>query len=226
MKHWSVAVDGPSGAGKSTIAQALAKELGFIHVDTGAIYRAVGLYMLEQGIGTQDEAAVSRALPGVGIEIRHEGGAQRILLNGKDVSEAIRRPEVSKAASDVSAMPPVRTYLLDMQRALAKNNNVIMDGRDIGTVVLPDADVKIFLSASSEERARRRFEELLAKGDTSVYEQVLNDMQRRDANDSTREASPLRMADDAVAVDTTGNTLEQSILAIGEIIRSKTGHAL
>ena len=221
-KFVSVAIDGPSGAGKSTIAKMCAKKLGFIYVDTGAIYRTVGLAARNAGLGSKDEAGVASLLPSIVIAMRHdESGLQRMILNGEDVSDEIRLPEISIYASDVSAMPAVRTFLLDMQRYFAETGNVIMDGRDIGTVVLPDADFKIFLTATPEERALRRFEELRLRGTETNYEEVLRDIVYRDKNDSTRSTAPLRPADGAVIIDTTGNTLAQSYELICDLIEEK-----
>lgn len=220
-KNFSVALDGPSGAGKSTLAKMCASELGLVYVDTGAIYRTVGLAALRAGVDSKDEKGVSALLPGLDIRIRHTPAGQAMLLNGEDVSADIRLPQVSIYASDVSAMPPVRAFLLDMQRSFARSQSVIMDGRDIGTVVLPDADLKIFLTASAEERAKRRFDELVQKGMDVSYESVLKDINYRDKNDSSRASAPLKAAEDAVKIDTTGNTLEQSFEIICELIREK-----
>ena len=184
----SVAIDGPAGAGKSTVARAAAKELGYIYVDTGALYRAVGLYMLQHGISVSDEDAVVKELSKLQVSLEFRGGEQHVLLCGEDVSAQIRTPEVSMAASAVSAMQPVRSFLFDLQKNMAKTNNVIMDGRDIGTVVLPEAQVKIFLTASDEERAGRRYRELLEKGQNASFEEVLNDLRARDYADSHRAA--------------------------------------
>ena len=203
MKHHAIAIDGPSGAGKSTMAKAAAKELGYLYVDTGAIYRTVGYHMW-----LMDQEA---------------GGGQHMVLSGMGVTAELRTPEMSRYASGVSAQPCVREYLLDMQRQFAREHDVVMDGRDIGTVVLPRADVKIFLTASPEERARRRFEELQAKGDKSSYAQVLDEMKKRDKQDSERDIAPLRPARDAVKLDTSGNTIEQSVQEILEIVRRKLG---
>lgn len=222
MKYKSIAVDGPSGAGKSTMAKKLARALGFLYVDTGAIYRTLGLFALRQGISPEDEAAVSKLLPMVSIRLDYgEDWVQKMYLNGEDVTDAIRTPEVSTAASQISAIPGVRDFLMDMQRDLAKQGNVIMDGRDIGTVVLPDADVKIFLTASAEDRARRRFEELAARGSRADYETVLADIRERDHRDSTRSAAPLRQAEDALLVDTTGNSMEESFEVLLQTVREK-----
>lgn len=222
MKYKSIAVDGPSGAGKSTMAKKLARALGFLYVDTGAIYRTLGLFALRQGIAPADEAAVAKLLPLVSIRLDYgEDWVQKMYLNGEDVTDAIRTPEVSTAASLISAIPGVRDFLMDMQRDLAKQGNVIMDGRDIGTVVLPDADVKIFLTASAEDRARRRFEELSARGSRTDYETVLADIRERDHRDSTRSAAPLRQAEDALLVDTTGNSMEESFEVLLQTVREK-----
>ena len=220
MKHYAIAIDGPSGAGKSTLARILAAELHYIYVDTGALYRAIGLHVLRRGIDPKSETHVTAALDGLQIHLGYVGGEQRVWLTGEDVSGLIRTPEVSMAASAVSAHPPVRSFLLSLQRKIAAENDVIMDGRDIGTVVLPHADLKIFLSASAEDRAQRRYEELLQKGQTVTYDDVLRDMQARDTADATRAAAPLRAADDAVRVDTTGNTLEQSIALLKSLVEA------
>lgn len=218
QKYVSVAIDGPSGAGKSTIARVLAKELGFIYVDTGALYRTVGYAVLQKGIDSKDAAGVEALLPDITVSMGYVDGEQRVFLNGEDVSGKIRTPEVSMAASVTSAMPPVREFLFRLQQDTARTNNVIMDGRDIGTVVLPFADVKIFLTASAEDRAQRRFLELQEKGMDVVYEDVLKDMKERDYNDSHRAAAPLKPADDARLIDTSGNTLEQSIALLKQVI--------
>ncbi|MDL2253349.1 (d)CMP kinase [Ruminococcaceae bacterium OttesenSCG-928-I18] len=207
----SIAIDGPSGAGKSTLSRALAKKLGLLYVDTGAMYRAVGLAALRAGAPTKNADAVESLLPHTEVSLRHLGGAQQVFLNGEDVSKTIRAEEVSMAASDVSAHPAVRAFLLDTQRRLAKENDVIMDGRDIGTVVLPKAELKIFLTATAEDRAQRRYEELLAKGMQADYQKVLEDVKQRDYNDSHRAAAPLKKAEDAVELVTTGNSFEQSL---------------
>lgn len=220
--HITVAIDGPSGAGKSTIARAAARRFGLIYVDTGAIYRTVGLACERAGADCSDTAAVQVLLPELKIELAYDAaGEQRMLLNGEDVSDTIRLPEVSLLASRVSALPVVRAFLLDMQRDLARTHSAVMDGRDIGTVVLPDADVKIFLSASPEVRARRRWLELQEKGAPDTYEAVLADLIARDERDSNRAIAPLRPADDAVLFDTSGMTLQESIDAILKLIRKK-----
>ena len=218
----NVAIDGPAGAGKSSISRRAAATLGFIYIDTGALYRTVGLHALRLGADVKDPAAVEACLTGdLHVELRFVNGEQRMFLNGEDVSDAIRTPEASLAASAVSAVPAVRAYLFDLQKQLAHENNCIMDGRDIGTVVLPDAQVKIFLTASPEARAKRRYEELLEKGMDVRFEDVLADMIQRDYNDSHRAIAPLKPADDAVLLDTSGNTLEQSVKLVTETIRER-----
>lgn len=217
----SVAIDGPSGAGKSTLAKRLAKELGYLYVDTGAMYRAIGLYALRQGVDPKDEAAVTALLPRIQIELRYVDGAQRVLLCGEDVSEAIRAENVGMATSAVSAHPPVRAFLLELQRGMARTHDILMDGRDIGTVILPGATVKIFLTASAEARADRRFKELQDKGVDTDYETVLEDIRRRDYQDSHRATAPLRQAEDAVLVDTSEMDLEESFQALKSLILSR-----
>lgn len=217
----AVAIDGPSGAGKSTIARILAKELQFIYVDTGALYRAVGHHMLSAGVEPADRESVIALLPTIKVSLQYRDGEQRVYVNGNDVSDVIRTPAVSQAASLVSAIPEVRTFLFELQQSMARSSCVIMDGRDIGTVVLPDAKVKIFLTASAEDRARRRYDELIEKGQDVTYEQVLADMIQRDKQDSERAAAPLKAADDAVLVDTSGNTLEQSVALLRSIVEEK-----
>lgn len=223
-KTFSVAIDGPAGAGKSTLARRAASALGFVYVDTGAIYRTVGYHMWMMGIGPKDQDGIRRCLDDVNIAVEYDGaGAQHMILNGTDVSDEIRTPLMSSYASGVSAQPCVRDFLLDMQRGIARRHNVVMDGRDIATVVLPRADVKIFLTASPEVRARRRFEELTAKGEKVRYESVLEDMKARDKQDSTRAIAPLRCAPDAVKLDTSGMDLDAAEAAILEIVRRKLG---
>ena len=217
----SVAIDGPSGAGKSTLAKRLAKELGYLYVDTGAMYRSIGLYALRQGVDPKDEAAVTALLPQIQIELRYVDGAQRVLLCGEDVSEAIRAEKVGMATSAVSAHPPVRAFLLELQRGMARTHDILMDGRDIGTVILPGATVKIFLTASAEARADRRFKELQEKGVATDYETVLEDIRQRDYQDSHRATAPLRQAEDAVLVDTSDMDLEQSFQAMKSVILSR-----
>ena len=217
----AVAIDGPAGAGKSTIARRAAAALGFIYVDTGALYRTVALFMLRSGVDLADAEKVTQALHGVNVDVCYAEDGQHVLLNGEDVSTQIRTPEVSMSASVVSAIPAVRRFLFDLQLSLAQKNNVVMDGRDIGTVVLPWAQVKIFLTAFPEERARRRFEELQAKGESVSYEQVLEDVRRRDDQDANRAVAPLKPAEDAVLLDTTGFELEDSIAALLEIVHTR-----
>lgn len=215
MSFQSIAIDGPSGAGKSTLAKMIAEKLGFLYVDTGAIYRTVGLYAWKNGVEPHDAPAVVKLLDTIEIGMEYgPDGLQHMLLNGEDVTEQIRQHAISAYASAVSAIPQVRAFLLEMQRSLARTHNVVMDGRDIGTVVLPDADVKLFLTADPEDRARRRYEELLERGQQADYATVLEDLKKRDLNDSTRASAPLRQAEDALLVDTTGNTLEQSFALI------------
>lgn len=220
MYH-AIAIDGPAGAGKSTIAKALAARLHYIYIDTGAMYRAIGLFALRSGVSGEDREGVAALLPEIRLELCFQDGAQHILLNGEDVSQAIRTPQASAYASLVSAIPAVRSFLLDYQRSFARSNSVIMDGRDIGTVVLPQADCKIFLTAGSEARARRRFAELQAKGDETPYEEVLAAIRQRDRQDSSREAAPLKAAEDAVVVDTTACTLEESIEKVYAVAKEK-----
>lgn len=216
----SIAIDGPSGAGKSTLAKRLAKELGFLYVDTGAIYRTVGLFVRNRGASADDEQAVAGLLPEADVKMAYDGdGLQRMYLNGEDVTEAIRRNEISAWASKVSAIPAVRAFLLDMQRKLAREHDVIMDGRDIGTVVLPQADLKLYLTADAEDRAGRRYAELLERGQAVDRAQILRDVIERDERDMNRAVSPLRQADDAIAVDTTGNSLEESFQVLLGVIR-------
>lgn len=219
----SVAIDGPSGAGKSSMARRLAAELGYTYVDTGAMYRSVGLYALRAGKDPADNAAVEALLPQIHLDILLKDGTQHVLLNGEDVSSAIRAEEVGMAASAVGANPAVRAFLLDTQRSLAKSRDVLMDGRDIGTVVLPDATVKIFLTASPEARAQRRFAELQAKGEQADYETVLADIRRRDDQDTHRATAPLRRADDAVLVDTSELDIERSFALLKQTILDRIG---
>ena len=222
--HYSIAIGGPSGAGKSSLARACARAFGFLYVDTGAIYRTVGLAAYRRGIDRKDEAAVSAMLPEIRITMGYNAqGEQRMYLDGEDVSSEIRLPEISICASDVSALPAVRTYLLEMQRKLARENNVIMDGRDIGTVVLPDAELKIFLTASAEARSERRMLELNAKGVEAKFEDVLRDIIYRDEQDSNRDVAPLKPAEDSVLVDTTDIDFEESKQLMRSIIREKLG---
>ncbi len=219
--NYAIAIDGPAGAGKSTIAKILAKELKLIYVDTGALYRAVGYYTTGRGIASDDVEGVTAALNDLTVELRYVDGAQRVFVNNEDVSDFIRTPAISMAASAVSAIPAVRAFLLNTQRSIAAQNPVVMDGRDIGTVILPDAKVKIFLTASPESRATRRFAELQEKGDPATYDEVLADMKERDYNDSHRATAPLKQAEDAVLVDTSGETLEQSVARIKAVVQAK-----
>ncbi len=223
MTTRKIAIDGPAGAGKSTIAKHLAKTLGYVYVDTGAMYRGVALFCLEHGISPCCEEKVNELLPEIDIDLRYENGVQQVILCGRNVSELIRTPEVSMGASDVSKHANVRKYLVKLQQGIASRQNVIMDGRDIATIVLPDADVAIFLTADVTERARRRYDELLEKGEKVSFEEVLADMKIRDHNDSTRANSPLKKAENALLVDTTGCTLEEAIEKISEIIHSRLG---
>ncbi len=225
MKKLAVAIDGPSGAGKSTISKIIAQELGFIYVDTGAIYRTVGLYMKRIGADLSDVVKVGSCLKDIGIEINHTAAGQQMLLNGEDVTSEIRMHDISQWASAVSAIPAVRAFLLDMQRGFAKKHSVIMDGRDIGTVVLPDAEIKIFITASSEDRAKRRHLELDEKGQKVEFETVLRDIISRDDRDSSRAVAPLKPADDAIVIDTTGNTLEESVAVITAVVKERMGNA-
>lgn len=208
----NIAIDGPSGAGKSTISRKVSEKLGYIYIDTGAIYRTIGINALRLGVDLGSPEAIEKTLTDdLSVELRFVDGEQRMFLNGEDVSAEIRLPEASMAASAVSAVPKVRAYLFDLQRDLARKNNCVMDGRDIGTVVLPNADVKIYLTASAESRAERRFLELRQKGVETTFEEVLSDMKQRDYNDSHRAIAPLRQAEDAILLDTSGNELEQSV---------------
>ena len=214
----NIAIDGPAGAGKSTIAKRVAKELGFIYVDTGAMYRAMALYILRHGVNEKEESAVAAVCDRIDVALRYVDGNQMVLLCGEDVSTEIRKEEVGNMASNTSAQPAVRTKLVELQQALAAKSDVIMDGRDIGTVVLPNAQVKIYLTASSMVRARRRYDELTAKGETCDLEKIRQDIEDRDYRDMHRETSPLKQADDAVLVDTSDMTIEQVIDRIVELI--------
>lgn len=221
-KFYSIAFDGPSGAGKSSLAKRVAAEFGFIYVDTGAIYRTVGLAAYRAGIDRKDENAVAALLPKLDIKMGYnDEGEQRMFLNGEDVSTQIRMPEISICASDVAALPSVRAFLLDLQRKTAEENNVIMDGRDIGTVVLPDADLKVFLTASAEARANRRLLELMAKGVNAEYDDVLRDIMYRDEQDSQRASAPLKQAEDAILADTTELDFEESFRLLCDIVINK-----
>ena len=223
----SIAIDGPSGAGKSTISRKAAEKFGFIYVDTGAIYRTIGLATKIRGVSLDDTAAVVALLPTLEIELKYnDAGEQHMYLDGNDVSRDIRLPEVSMLASKVSAIPAVREFLVDMQRGMAEKYDVIMDGRDIGTIILPNADLKIFLTADVRDRARRRYEELRAKGMEKPFDEVLAEMEKRDEQDTQRAAAPLKAADDAVLLDTSGNTLEESIDEVCRLISEKMGRAI
>lgn len=221
-----IAIDGPSGAGKSTMARLLAKQLRFVYVDTGAMYRAVGLFAQRAGLEEGEIEKIVPMLEEIQVDIQYIQGEQRIFLNGEDVSEAIRTEKSGRYASAVSALPAVRQFLLGLQRRLAENENVIMDGRDIGTVILPQAQVKIFLTASPEERARRRFAELREKGQPADYDQVYQDLLERDRRDSQRAAAPLRPAEDAETLDATAYSLEETLERLKQIVREKTGYAV
>ena len=219
----SVAIDGPAGAGKSTIAKAAAKALGFVYLDTGAIYRTVAWHITMLGIGPKDTDHVPALLDDANIEIKFLEDGQHMLINGKDVTGEIRTPEIGACAAQVATQPSVRTFLLDLQRDLAKTHSIIMDGRDIGTVVLPNASLKIYLTASPEVRARRRYEEYLEKGQPAVYEEVLEDQKKRDHEDMNRKIAPLKQAKDAVLMDTTELSLEEAIEAVVALIRERLG---
>ena len=221
MKYISVAIDGPSGAGKSTVARAAAAKLGYVYVDTGAMYRSIGLAVCRRGIAGEDTAGIIATLPEIAIQLTYQDGAQHVLLNGEDVSSAIRDEEIGMAASAVAAIPAVRTFLLDAQRTLAASRDVLMDGRDIGTVVLPNATVKIFLTATPEARAERRYKELLMKGEKHDYQNVLADVRARDYQDTHRAAAPLRQAEDAVLVDTSELNFDQSFEALKKVIQDR-----
>lgn len=218
---FAVAIDGPAGAGKSSVAKAAAQELGFIYVDTGAIYRTIALYVLRQGVDPHQASAVEALLPQVQVSLEYTQQGQKMLLNGEDVTALIRTPEVSMATSACSAIPAVRAYLLQLQRDLAAENNVLMDGRDIGTVVLPHAQLKVFLTASPEERARRRVAQLEKAGQQADYASILRDIQQRDYQDSHRETAPLRPAEDAVLLDNSSYTFEESVRRLVALVRER-----
>ncbi len=218
---FSVAIDGPAGAGKSSVAKAVAKELGFVYVDTGALYRTVALYLLEHGVDPADPQAVGAALPEIHVDLEYAPEGQKMFLCGEDVTGRIRTPEVSMATSVSSAVPAVRAFLLGLQRSLAEKNNVLMDGRDIGTVVLPHAQLKVFLTASPEERARRRALQMEGDGHPADYESILADIVRRDYQDSHREAAPLKQAEDAVLLDTTEMDFRQSVEKLAALVRER-----
>lgn len=223
-QHFAIAIDGPAGAGKSTVAKALAQKLGYVYVDTGAIYRTLGVHFAMLGIGPKDKDGITRLLGDAFIEVRYTlEGEQRMILNGEDVTDELRTPEMSDYASKISALGIVREYLLDLQKQLARDYNVVMDGRDIGTVVLPHAQVKIFLTASAEERAKRRFAELAPLHPDMTFDQVLTDIRQRDQQDITRKIAPLRQAQDAIRLDTTGLSIEQTTQQIQRLVQEKLG---
>lgn len=225
MMLYQIAIDGPSGAGKSSLAKAAAAKLGIVYVDTGALYRTVGYYAVSQGIDPKDAVRVTSLLNNIHIELKFENGTQYVYLNGENLGDKIRRPEISMAASDVSKIPAVREFLLETQKSIARTHSVIMDGRDIGTVILPNADVKIFLFASDEARALRRTKELEAKGMTVSYEDVLREMRERDAQDRNREVAPAVPAEDAIPFDNSAMTVEESIEKLLEIVRERVPSA-
>jgi len=218
---FNIAIDGPAGAGKSTIARKAAEALGFTYVDTGAMYRAIACYLFEQGIAPEDTAAIASACTGADISIRYENGEQIVLLNGVNVHDKLRTEEVSAMAPCSSAVAEVRQHLREMRRSLARTQNVIMDGRDIGTTVLPDADVKIYLTASSEVRAKRRYDEYISKGQEADYDEILAEINERDERDMNREVSPLRQADDAILIDSSDMTPEEVLDAICKAVKEK-----
>ena len=223
---YQIAIDGPSGAGKSSLAKAVAKELGIVYVDTGALYRTIGYYVTQKGIEPKDAVSVEAVLPEINIELKFENGTQYVYLNGENLGDKIRRPEISMAASAVSAIPAVRAFLLETQKSIARTHNVIMDGRDIGTVILPDADLKLFMTASPETRAKRRYIELIEKGQNVTFEQVMEEMVARDAQDAGREIAPAIPADDAIMYDNSGLTFDESLDALLAFIKEKLGEKL
>lgn len=216
-----IAIDGPSGSGKSTLAKAVARELGIIYVDTGALYRTIGYYVYMNGKDPHDEKSVAELLPSANIELKYENGVQRVILNGEDLGDKIRMPEMSMYASAVSAIPAVRAFLLDMQKDMARKNSVVMDGRDIGTVIIPDADIKIFLTASNETRAKRRTIELMQKGVDARYEDVLSDMIERDKQDKNRNIAPAVPAEDAIIFDNSTMNVEDSLKEIVRLVNER-----
>jgi cytidylate kinase len=221
MSIINIAVDGPAGAGKSSISKAVAKKLGYIYVDTGALYRTIGLNALRLGLDTKNAEDVTKTLESVKVELIFINGEQRVFLGNEDVSEAIRTPEASMAASNVSAIPAVREFLFDLQRDIAKKNSCLMDGRDIGTVVLPDAQIKIFMTASANERAMRRYKELVKKGMEVEFEKVLLELIERDYNDSHRKIAPLKPAEDSIIIDTSGLSLDSSVDLVLKTVKEK-----
>ena len=218
---FKIAIDGPSGAGKSTIAKAVAKELGIVYVDTGALYRTVGYFVRQNNKDPKNAEEVGALLPLINIEVRYENGVQNVYLNGENPGDKIRQPEISMYASAVSAIPSVRAFLLETQKDIARKNSVVMDGRDIGTVILPDAEVKIFMFASNEARARRRYNELIAKGETVRYEDVLSEMIERDHNDKNRDIAPAVPADDAIMMDNSDMSVEENVNAVLDIVKER-----
>ena len=222
---FNIAIDGPAGAGKSTIAKTLAKELGFVYVDTGAMYRAMAYYFLQQGIDKDDEAAITSAAPGADVTIRYEDGAQQVILNGENITGSLRTEQVGNMASSTSVYPAVRKKLVALQQKLAETTDVIMDGRDIGTCVLPDAQVKIYLTASVETRAKRRYTELIEKGEAADLAKIAADIEERDHRDMHREMSPLRQAEDAILVDSSEMSIDEVVSVIRAIAADKRGQA-
>ena len=218
---FKIAIDGPSGAGKSTVAKAVAKEMGIVYVDTGALYRTVGYYVRQKNVSPKDAEGVGKLLPEIKIEVKYENGVQNVYLNGENPGDKIRQPEISMYASAVSAIPAVRAFLLETQKEIARQNSVVMDGRDIGTVILPDAEVKIFMTASNEARAKRRYNELVAKGQDVKYEDVLSEMIERDQNDKNRDIAPAVPAADAIMMDNSDMSVEENVRAVLDIIKQK-----
>ena len=218
---FKIAIDGPSGAGKSTVAKAVAKEMGIVYVDTGALYRTVGYYVRQKNVSPKDAEGVGKLLPEIKIEVKYENGVQNVYLNGENPGDKIRQPEISMYASAVSAIPAVRAFLLETQKEIARQNSVVMDGRDIGTVILPDAEVKIFMTASNEARAKRRYNELVAKGQDVKYEDVLSEMIERDHNDKNRDIAPAVPAADAIIMDNSDMSVEENVRAVLDIIKQK-----
>lgn len=221
---FNIAIDGPAGAGKSSIAKEAAKQLGFIYVDTGALYRTVALNAIRKGADLNDPDAVVRTLSGTDISLAFENGSQKVLLNGEDVSSKIRTEEISAGASKVSAIPKVREYLFDLQKSIAANNDCLMDGRDIGTVVLPNADLKVFLTATPEERARRRYQQNLDRGMDADYDRILEEVNQRDYQDTHRDIAPLRQADDAVLLDTTELNFDEVVDKLLKLVEERRNH--
>jgi len=222
VKNIQIAIDGPSGAGKSTMAKIVARELGILYLDTGAMYRAVALKGIRSGVDTKDSRALAEMVKDIDLQVKYENGVQKVILDGDDVTEEIRTPAVTVGSSDVAVNPAVRDKMVELQREIAKKNSVIMDGRDIGTNVLPNADVKIFLTASIEDRTKRRYEELKEKGTLKqTFEELRQEMEYRDKNDSSRAYAPLKKADDAILLDTTGFSVEESAKTILDIIKSR-----